>query len=185
MTHKEGKADPQARRQIGGLGEPWASSFRTAWWPPSHLFSHSFHQQECSWTNAEPTQGFPESIHPKAPSYPHTFLGGEVSLTRGQAAQPVSGDLQAPGGGLLLNRAAPPPEGLPPSQAELALSGSWWGAALLVPRKAVETKSWQLNRPSPRGRLPHPPWPTQIPAPWNHHEISPRRLPTEPHGFRS
>ena len=103
-----------------------------------------------------------------APPPGHTFLGGEVGPARRQAAQPVPADLhQALVGRLLQHGAALPPEGLPPPQAELALGrGSRWGAALLVPRKAAETKNRQLLTGSPSEWLTSPPLPTQIPATW-------------------
>lgn len=97
-----------------------------------------------------PAHGFPEPLLPRSLRPVLTFLAGEVGPAGRRAARPVPGELhQALGGGLLQNRAALPPGGLPPPQAELALSsGSRWGAALLG--KAVETKSKQL----PTGSLP-------------------------------
>lgn len=111
-------------------------------------------------------QGAEPSQAQGAPPPGHTFLGGEVGPARRQAAQPVPADLhQALVGRLLQHRAALPPEGLPPPQAELALGrGSRWGAALLVPRKAAETKSRRLLTGSPSEWLTSPPLPAQIPA---------------------
>lgn len=121
-------------------------------------------------------QGAEPSQAQGAPPPGHTFLGGEVGPARRQAAQPVPADLhQALVGRLLQHRAALPPEGLPPPQAELAPGrGSRWGAALLVPRKAAETKSRRLLTGSPSEWLTSHPCPPRS----QQHGLSPRREPT-------
>lgn len=93
-----------------------------------------------------PARGSSAPSPSEALPHPPTFLG-DVGPAWRQAASPVPGGLhQALGGCLLQTRAALPPDGLPPPQAELALSsGSRWGAALLVPGKTVETKNRQLT----------------------------------------
>lgn len=100
------------------------------------------------------------STGPGGPSSQRTFLGGEVGTAGRQRARPVLGNRHQPlVGSLLRNGAALSPEGLLPPQAELTLGhGSRWRAALLVPRKAAETKQVALA-----GTLPVSP--TQIPEP--------------------
>lgn len=138
-------------------------------------------QSQPSQASADPALGSPEPALPEPG--PPTFLGGGMSPAGRQAAQPLPGDLrQALGGGLLLKGAALPSEGLPPTQAELALSsGSRWGAALLVPRKAADTKNRQLSTdPTPSRWLAHPPQPCGS----QDHATSTRRPWAEPDRFQ-
>lgn len=112
------------------------------------------------WTGTVGPSGSRASAGPGGPSSQRTFLGGEVGMAGRQTARPVLGNRHQPlVGSLLRNGAALSPEGLLPPQAELTLShGSRWGAALLVPRKAAETKQVALA-----GTLSVSP--TQIPEP--------------------
>lgn len=107
-----------------------------------------------------------------APPPGRTFLGGGVGPAGRRAAQPVPGELrQGPAGGLLQDGTAFPPEGLPPPQAQLALGrGGRQGWVLLVTGEAAETKEQAAPNGLPQRRgSPHPPLPTQTPAPGNHH----------------